>query len=268
MKPEQFDIILTTNMNGDILSDLTSGLVGGLGFAPSANIGNSTAMFEAVHGSAPDIAGKDLANPTALMLSSVMLLRHIGQPQQAQALENAVLVTLEDGRTLTGDIAREHAPVGTTAFTDAVIANLGRTPASAPRRESRAMKLPDASWRPAPVTVQHREVVGADVFVEHDATDPNVVGTLMETCAPAGCGVELKMVSNRGTQVYPGGSSDTDVVDVWRVRFVRSEGSSELTDDQLTQLLLRVSKVARWMHVEKLQRFDGERAYSLAQGEA
>ena len=79
MRPEQFDVIVTTNMNGDILSDLTSGLTGGLGFAPSANIGNDAAIFEAVHGSAPDIAGKNMANPTAIILSAAMMLRHMGK---------------------------------------------------------------------------------------------------------------------------------------------------------------------------------------------
>ncbi|MDQ2890242.1 MAG: isocitrate/isopropylmalate family dehydrogenase, partial [Gemmatimonadota bacterium] len=103
MHPEQFDMILTTNMNGDILSDLTSGLTGGLGFAPSANIGSDVAMFEAVHGSAPDIAGKNLANPTALILSALMLLRHVGEGKAASEIENAVLVTLEDG-VRTGDM--------------------------------------------------------------------------------------------------------------------------------------------------------------------
>src|SRR5438132_11489710 len=97
MRPEQFDVIVTTNMNGDILSDLTSGLTGGLGFAPAANIGNDVAIFEAVHGSAPDIAGQNKANPTALVLSSAMLLRHIGEASAANDIEQAVLVTLESG---------------------------------------------------------------------------------------------------------------------------------------------------------------------------
>src|SRR5207247_3478621 len=82
-RPEQFDVIVTTNMNGDILSDLTSALIGGLGFAPSANLGNDVAIFEAVHGSAPKYAGKNVINPTAVILSSVMLLRHLGEFEAA-----------------------------------------------------------------------------------------------------------------------------------------------------------------------------------------
>jgi isocitrate dehydrogenase len=96
--PEQFDVIVTSNMNGDILSDLTSGLIGGLGFAPSANIGQDVAIFEAVHGSAPLIAGKNLANPTAHILSGVMLLRHLGLFEEAERIENAVLYTWESGK--------------------------------------------------------------------------------------------------------------------------------------------------------------------------
>ena len=106
MNPEQFDVIVTTNMNGDILSDLASGLVGGLGFAPSANLGYDVAMFEAVHGTAPDIAGHDKANPTAMILSAVMLLRHLSEFTAAQQLEQALFVTLEQG-VRTADV---HGP--------------------------------------------------------------------------------------------------------------------------------------------------------------
>src|SRR5215213_11274073 len=102
-RPEQFDVLVMTNMNGDILSDLTSALVGGLGFAPSANIGSEVAIFEAVHGSAPKYAGKNVINPTAVILSAVLMLRYLELFEQADAIEHAVLVTLEDG-TLTGDV--------------------------------------------------------------------------------------------------------------------------------------------------------------------
>ncbi|HUN82358.1 MAG TPA: isocitrate/isopropylmalate family dehydrogenase, partial [Phycisphaerae bacterium] len=106
-KPEQFDVICTTNMNGDIISDLTSALIGGLGFAPSANIGNEASIFEAVHGSAPKYAGKNVINPTAVILTGVLLLRHLGEFEAAQNVEHAVLATLEqnarEGKG-TGDI--------------------------------------------------------------------------------------------------------------------------------------------------------------------
>ena len=110
-RPEQFEVIVTTNMNGDILSDLSSALIGGLGYAPSANIGNEVAIFEAVHGSAPKYAGKNVINPTAVILSSVMMLRYLGLFEEAPPIEHAIFVTLESG-VLTGDVLgydRGHA---------------------------------------------------------------------------------------------------------------------------------------------------------------
>jgi isocitrate dehydrogenase len=130
-RPEQFDVIVTTNMNGDIISDLTSGLIGGLGFAPSANIGSEVAIFEAVHGSAPKYAGKDVINPTAVLMSGVMMLRHLGEFEAAAKIENALLVTLEQG-ILTRDVVGDAKAVGTRAFTDAIIGNLGKHAAIVP----------------------------------------------------------------------------------------------------------------------------------------
>jgi len=104
MNPEQFGVIATMNLYGDILSDLGSGLVGGLGMIPGANIGDDTAIFEAVHGSAPDIAGKGLANPIALTLSGAMMLRHIGEPLAAEKIEKAVSKVIEEGKVRTADL--------------------------------------------------------------------------------------------------------------------------------------------------------------------
>jgi isocitrate dehydrogenase (NAD+) len=119
-RPEQFDVIVTMNLFGDILSDLTAGLIGGLGVAPAANIGeHGYAMFEAVHGTAPDIAGKGIANPTALMLSSAMLLEHVGQPEAAARLHAGVLAALKQPETRTGDLGGK---ANTQQFTDGVIA--------------------------------------------------------------------------------------------------------------------------------------------------
>ena len=107
MKPEQFDIIVTTNLFGDIISDLCAGLVGGLGLAPGANIGTEAAIFEAVHGSAPDIAGKGIANPCALLLGAAQMLDHLGQPQDAERLRKAIVATLEARDSLTPDLGGE-----------------------------------------------------------------------------------------------------------------------------------------------------------------
>jgi len=104
MRPEQFDIIVTTNLFGDIISDLCAGLVGGLGLAPGANIGKDAAIFEAVHGTAPDIAGQGKANPCALLLAAAQMLDHVGQPENAERLRKAIVATLEARDSLTGDL--------------------------------------------------------------------------------------------------------------------------------------------------------------------
>src|SRR5690606_34796499 len=131
--PDTFDVVVLTNLQGDIVSDLCAGLVGGLGFAPSANIGDHICIFEAVHGTAPDIAGKNIANPTALLLSGVAMLRHLGLMENAAVIENALLYTLESG-VHTGDFGDKSTPsVNTTGFADAIIANLGKQPSRGAR---------------------------------------------------------------------------------------------------------------------------------------
>ncbi len=121
MRPERFDVIVTTNLFGDILSDLISGLVGGLGLTPGANIGETAAIFEAVHGTAPDIAGQGVANPTAVMLAGCQLLDHIGEEARATRIRSAIEATLREGRTVTRDVGG----IATTAqYTDAVISRL------------------------------------------------------------------------------------------------------------------------------------------------
>jgi isocitrate dehydrogenase (NAD+) len=122
MRPEQFDVIVTTNLFGDILSDEISGLVGGLGLAPGANIGTTAAIFEAVHGTAPDIAGKNVANPGALVLAACMMLEHLGDRERAARIRTALEDTIREGRVLTRDLG---GTAGTDDFTDAVISRLG-----------------------------------------------------------------------------------------------------------------------------------------------
>jgi len=121
MRPETFDIMVMPNLYGDIMSDLAAGLVGGLGIVPGANLGDDHAVFEAVHGTAPDIAGKGLANPTALMQSAVLMLAHIGERDASVRLQNAIHEVYAEGKNLTGDVGGKAS---TTQFTDAIIAKL------------------------------------------------------------------------------------------------------------------------------------------------
>jgi isocitrate dehydrogenase (NAD+) len=120
MKPEQFDVVVTTNMFGDILSDLTAGLVGGLGLIPGANIGEDAALFEAVHGSAPDIAGKNIANPTAVMMAGVMMLNHLGEHEAATRMQNAIEKVVNEGKYVTPDL-NPNSKTGTREMGQAII---------------------------------------------------------------------------------------------------------------------------------------------------
>ncbi|RUO32057.1 isocitrate dehydrogenase [Aliidiomarina sedimenti] len=121
MDPSQFDVIVTTNLFGDIISDLCAGLVGGLGMAPGANIGEKCAIFEAVHGSAPDIAGQNLANPSSVILASIQMLEHLGMQDKAEKIRNALRDVIESGDRTTRDLGGSH---GTTEFTQAILERL------------------------------------------------------------------------------------------------------------------------------------------------
>jgi isocitrate dehydrogenase len=262
-RPEQFDVIVTTNMNGDILSDLSSGLIGGLGFAPSANLGSDVAIFEAVHGSAPKYAGKDVINPTAMIGAAVMMLRHLALFEQAAAIENALLVTLEDG-VLTRDVVGDEGATGTVAFTDAIIERLGRHSPSYHQRDFRPLRLPHVPSDPAFVHARSRRTVGADVFVEWDGT-PGALGAHVEQLLES-APLALAMIDNRGTRVYPPTGTPTDCVDAWRCRLVVRDGA-DLRDGDLLAVLGRFGPPASFTHVEKLHVFDGAEGFTRAQGE-
>jgi len=261
--PEQFDVIVTSNMNGDILSDLTSGLIGGLGFAPGANLGDEVAIFEAVHGSAPKYAGKDVINPSAVLLSGTMMLRHLDEFAAAQAIESALMVTLEEG-VYTRDVS-PNGSVSTTAFTDRIIANLGKRSERWPTRDHKPLTMTPLDTARDYVRPKARRTVGADVFVESPAA-PDELGKSLEAIAE-GSALRLKMISNRGTMVYPATGGITDCVDHWRCRFILRDATTDLDDTTLLNLLGKVAAKYRWMHVEKLEELDGESGFTRAQGE-
>jgi isocitrate dehydrogenase len=263
-KPEQYDIIVTTNMNGDILSDLSSALVGGLGFAPGANIGNDVAIFEAVHGSAPKYAGKDVINPTAVLLSGVMMLRYLGEFDAASAIENGLLVTLESG-TLTGDVVGYDKGTPTSKFADTILSNLDKKSARWTVRDYKPLQLPHVSSDPVSVRPASRRLVGMDYFIESPDL-PHVFGPKLEA-ALEGTPLKLKMVSNRGTKVYPSMGAITDCVDQSRCRLVARDPDANLTSAELEAVIAKLSPVAQWAHIEKLQEFDGQPGFTKAQGE-
>ncbi|MBA4248795.1 MAG: isocitrate dehydrogenase [Microbacterium sp.] len=262
-RPEQFDVIVTTNMNGDILSDLTSALVGGLGFAPSANLGSGVAIFEAVHGSAPKYAGKNAINPTAVILSSVMMLKHMQHFDAAETIENALFATLQKG-VLTGDVVGYDRGTSTTDFASAIIDNLGESVDGYTIRRGRPLAMPAPVANPVTVVAEQRRVVGVDVFVESGLM-PHELGPLLDGLVESSP-LRLKMISNRGTKVYPDGNSNIDVVDHYRCRFVLRE-DGEQTRAGIRDLLSTIEGDVDWVHIELLQEFDGAAAYTKAQGE-
>ena len=264
-RPEQFDVIVTTNMNGDIISDLGSALIGGLGFAPGANIGNEAAIFEAVHGSAPKYAGKNIINPTAVLMSGVMMLRHIGEFAVADKIEHAVCITFEEGKHPLRDMVGNAGSVTTSAFTNAVIANLGKTSQTWTPKPFKSIKLPQISTRPDFVHAQESKLMGIDLFVE-SPLGPKELGDSLSALAQ-GSPLHLKLISNRGVMVYPSVGILPDTIDVSRCRFILNQESTILNDGQIFEIIKAVATKHRWMHIEKLYAFDGKLGYTKAQGE-
>ncbi|MBY0280549.1 MAG: NADP-dependent isocitrate dehydrogenase [Alphaproteobacteria bacterium] len=262
-KPEQFDVIVTTNMNGDILSDLGSALIGGLGFAPGANIGDDFAIFEAVHGSAPKYAGKNVINPTAVLLSGVMMLRYLGEFKAAESIEQALYVTLAKDHVLTRDVVGEKGAASTTAFTDAIIKNLGKSFKDQKPHTYKPIQLPKVSKDPGPIKPKNRGIKGIDVFIELDKPF-EVLGKNLEQITHS-TPFQFKILSCRGVKIYPNLSlKEPDLVDHVCARFV---ANNETTDEMILDLLQKLSKECHWVHLEKLNIFDGKVAYSKTHGE-
>jgi isocitrate dehydrogenase len=267
-RPETFEAIVLTNLQGDIVSDLCAGLVGGLGFAPSANIGDNISIFEAVHGTAPDIAGKGIANPTALLLSGISMLRFLGFSKNAADIENALLYTLEQG-VHTGDFGNKSVPSSNTnSFVDAIIDNLGKVPAnggvfSSPDFEARVSHLQPIKNKLTVTKNIKEEMIGVDVFVEA-RVQPNELAEMAKKVLTDN--FELVMISNRGTQVWPTGSIYTELVNEYRVRFEKKAGK-EITQKELLHIAADFSELAKVCSVEFLMNFDGKIGYTLAQGQ-
>ncbi len=269
VRPQEFDVIVMTNLQGDIISDLCAGLIGGLGFAPSANIGDHIAIFEAVHGTAPDIAGKNLANPTALLLSGITMLRHIGLMNAAANIENALLYTLEQG-IHTGDFGDRSIPaVNTTRFADAIIGNIGKVPEHNPKPILPDMEPTPTLFKLESNSMMENEelfqevIVGVDMFIESNE-QPNKVA---EKCLKHTFNLfKLVTISNRGTQVWPKGSVFTNLVNTYACRFESLE-ETPLTQIDIIELYKRLAQDFKVCSTELLNTWDGKKMYSLAQGQ-
>jgi isocitrate dehydrogenase len=272
-QPGRYDVIVTLNLYGDIISDVTAELSGSVGMAGSANVGERISMFEAIHGSAPDIAGLDVANPSGLLSAACMMLVHMGLGDRAQRIENAWLCALEDGLH-TADVFREgqsSARVGTEAFARAVIERLGRTPSTLKPVRAAGGSIPSYSYtRPTP----RRELCGIDVFV-CDAT--RTPAALAHALNEAGADIlRLKLITNRGVKVWPDGFDETFCTDHWRCRFVApgapvGDAKASYVPIERSRLLSLLAALERAgievVKTENLYLFDGVRGFSLGQGE-
>ena len=213
--PEIFDVIVMPNLYGDILSDVAAQIAGSVGLAGSANIGDGFAMFEAIHGSAPRIAGSNKANPSGLLLGAVQMLVYIGQKNVAETIQNAWLKTLEDG-IHTYDIYKEgHSKqkLGTKEFAEAVIERLGQKPSKlTPVDYAKSIATFDIRVTPQPPEV--KELVGVDVFLHAKDTTADAIAAKLQTLNHES--LALNMITNRGTKVWPGGFVETFCTDHWR----------------------------------------------------
>jgi isocitrate dehydrogenase len=243
-------------------------LAGSIGLAGSANIGDHVAMFEAVHGSAPDIAGQAKANPSALLLAAIQMLTHLGQGEVAVRLHNAWLKTIEDG-VHTADIfkaSQSTTLASTHEFADAVIARLGEGPSTL-KPVAEAKTAPLKVSRPSRTKVSAKKtLVGVDVFVHFREPHARALAELIKP--HAGPAFSLQMITNRGVKVWPDGHPETFCTDHWRCRFKTAPDWREVSHGEVAALMARLSKAnIEFIKTEHLYDFDDVAGYTLGQGQ-
>jgi isocitrate dehydrogenase len=264
--PHQFDVIVTLNLYGDIISDIAAQVSGSVGLAGSANIGHDHAMFEAIHGTAPDIAGKNIANPSGLLQAATQMLNYVGCHKEAQDIENAWLKTIEDG-IHTRDIFRSGESkelVGTEEFADAVIARLGQSPKHLKTVDySQAANIKLKPYVRTNSVV--KELLGVDIFVDWDKGTPDELAGHLQNLKTDN--LQLRMITNRGVKVWPQGMKETFCTDHWRCRF-HADNLEVINPGEIVDLLTQA-----WLYpfdvikTENLYRFDGKLGFSLGQGQ-
>lgn len=263
--PEVFDVIVMPNLYGDILSDVAAQISGSVGIAGSANIGMKGAMFEAIHGSAPRRAGQNLANPSGLILASVLMLVYLDETEVAERVHNGWLRTIEEG-IHTYDIFKEGVSkekVGTKEFANAVIKNLGQKPQHLPAvsyKSSKKIALVQSHF----AAEVKRELMGVDVFVY---SKENAESVIKQATSNAWKGLKLQMITNRGTRIWPGGHPETFCVDQYRLRFMHKDKNVPVEPESVCKIVEEVQQGGfDVIGTERLFNFDGAPAYSSAQG--
>lgn len=267
--PEDFDVIVTSNLYGDIISDVAAEVSGSVGLAGSSNIGEKYAMFEAVHGSAPDIAGKDIANPSGIINAALMMLVHIGQSDVAALIGNALHKTIEDG-IHTADIYEESKSkkrASTTEFGAAIIERLGQKPASLPvisyPNTQSSNKSISSLYDVFEGKKVHKKLVGVDVFIDYAADSADhIAHKLSKLNHPA---FKLHTVSAKGLKAWPTYKPFNIISDHWCCRFMNTIDAVDYS--HVVSLLEKVQAEFGFVSVENLYEFDGTQGFTLAQGE-
>ncbi len=263
--PEMFDVIVTSNLYGDIVSDVAAQISGSVGLAGSANIGSQVSMFEAIHGSAPPIAGKNIANPSGILRAALMMLNHLGMQEISEKIKDAWSCTIEEG-IHTEDIYEEgesSQKVGTKEFADAVIERLGKKPKKLPVTNyatNDSITMPEYKRRPK----SDKVFQGVDVFVDWTGKNPDELAVSLQKLND---NLKLTMITNRGVKVWPDGFSETFCTDHWRCRYEAKDGKS--ADKNAIQKILADAPNHNIdvIKTENLYTFDGKRGYSLGQGQ-
>ncbi len=257
--PEIFDVLVMGNLYGDIMSDVAAQIAGSVGLGGSSNIGERASMFEAIHGSAPDIAGENKANPSGLINAAIMMLVHLGEPVVAEKIQNAWLKTLEEG-IHTGDIhsiTNSKQLVGTSEFATAVIQNLGNKPSTlTPIQYGTAREIKISVSKPS---TQTKALEGIDIFLDDSSRDVTTISQLLDT-ASHNSPLKLLFITNRGIKMWPEGKKETLTSDHWRCRFI---SETLVNNTELVRLYEQIIKQGLdIVKTENLYTFDGERGYS------
>ncbi len=270
-KPEIFDVIVTENLYGDIISDIVAETSGSVGLAGSANIGKEFAMFEAIHGSAPDIAGQNIANPSGLIQAAIMMLVHLEQGEIAAKIHNAWLKTLEEG-IHTVDIYNEKISkkkVGTKEFADELIKRLGEVPSSFAKIEYKSnVESTNSKIVEVIKNNESRALVGADISIFWDGKElDEFAGKFANLVLKTNLG--LKSVTCKGLQVWPNPAGNLKLVsDLWTLRLISSNKDKTCDQIEIIEILniLKANNI-EFVKIENLYVYGEKLGFSLAQGE-
>lgn len=271
-RPETYDVIVTSNLYGDIVSDITAEISGSVGLAGSSNIGKEYAMFEAIHGSAPDIAGQGIANPSGLLHGAIQMLQYFGEAEKAAYIHNAWLRTIEDGMH-TGEIYNPEISkkkCNTMEFADAVIERLGQEPQKFEKITFNESEDSRITVKETKYPASDKKLVGVDLFFDFKGGNANEFGDAVKKASDGL--LQMMIITNRGVKVYPDGLESTFCSDHWRVRFLAKNAQNDdyptISHAEIIELLTQLNKEKfDVIKTENLYTFDGKIGFSLGQGE-